>query len=1501
MTGDRRHGISVLYQPKESENTDSDLIAIHGLSGHPLGSWTHKQTGVMWLKDLLPDDLPNTRIMTFGYEAKFRNFTGHQDLMNIATEFLCALEKLRGSREESDRPIFLVCHCLGGVVAKKALLISPNTDGHAKIQKAVVGVLFLATPQTTQDPISTGKLLARIASTHSLFRAFKPATSKSRVLYEITADFKRGRPDINFVSFYETREVSMGIFKRLAVDQGSAVLGLPGEDVIGQHANHLDIATFSGKTDANFHNVISRLRKLHETITSSGPLRPQVSKEQVVEIKHISEDTESLFEIPFLPCECFRGREDLIERMQDHFALEGTQKQLSYVLTGLGGCGKTHAALHYAQRNRFKYRHGVFFLNASSKETITTNIGRFIDLLKLPSASNKVEAFKKWLCRSNHSNWLLIFDNADDMTKTPISTYIPTTSHGHVLVTTRDQAALGSISDHGTPMDVLDEEPAIEVLLVKAGLRSVSAEDEIHCREIVKLLGYLPLAVEQAGAFIRVQQKPVRDYRALCEERVYEGLQGASGTGNSLTSYLPVWDVNFKQVEKELSVAANLLLLMSFLEPMDIPESMLRRGTSSKRIWNTSGEVTELSAKDAGLLTGIVDLIQDPMSFNQAINRLLAFSLIKPHNAGKRGRVFSVHPLVQYCATQRVSTVQQKRWSKQAILLVCQAFPFNTHIDEGFGDKGREMLAHLPRVLAEYDSLSPDNRFNAANKRHLSIMLLSSTKFSDTRWKIEAVSRAKELVLGDQDVFLRAWVATAESTILRSQGKLDQSMSALEDHVRNTTLPGLTENLESDARFNSQRGELILSFAETKFREGDAKSAREELEAWQPLQPFAPTSMEKLVLHSREILLGRIYKDEGNFLGALIIFQKKLRETGLVANQSAGWQLLMLNNLSDTYCELGRPLEAEMVLNKQLKLVYEKGWEELSTGRRLRLSLIETWLRRGDFKQATRGLEALLPAYEAIDHLNDIQRIGQIRVWTSFARIAHLEKRWTSAAEYWNQALGVIESTGWTDSLIHAVVLLSLAQASFNLGQHDSSQDFADLAEKGLATIPKRHFIVGLASYWFDFVHVPLGTEGPSTIINQSRVDVELDLLFDSIHPKSNEDVPRRPGPSISTTPIKSEPLYRLPYTVAADGHKGRSRSIPRPSRSTIKQTSSVPLPSSPSHDPTRPTRDSPSMLGIQVENDMESRKWFRHLDESLNFLDEEGIPDWEDTDEPVKIAVLDTGVDMTHAYLRSQSERIEAESFLEDGDPRDEDGHGTNVVALVLRVARNANVFVAKVANTQDNLNPQAIAEAIDHAVKEWEVSIINMSFGFDEPHERIRQAMQRAQAADVIMFAAGHNDGANKPLAFPASAQNVIAIGATNSAGKDASFSPLAHSTGLFFSTFGERVVTLGTERSGTSFATPIAVGIAGFIMDYANHLISPEFNPVLGKSEEESDTELQERRDLIARIRTLEGMNAILRECARGAHNYLAPWILFKPGHREVRHIITHRLKNTSGSTS
>ncbi|KUJ12820.1 uncharacterized protein LY89DRAFT_622819, partial [Mollisia scopiformis] len=99
------------------------LVAVHGIKGHPHRTWTHPN-GEKWLEDYLPKDFPNTRILTFGYNAQV--FTSSRGcIIDYAEQLLQNLASVRASRDQKasfvlpNRPIIFVCHSLGGLVVKK--------------------------------------------------------------------------------------------------------------------------------------------------------------------------------------------------------------------------------------------------------------------------------------------------------------------------------------------------------------------------------------------------------------------------------------------------------------------------------------------------------------------------------------------------------------------------------------------------------------------------------------------------------------------------------------------------------------------------------------------------------------------------------------------------------------------------------------------------------------------------------------------------------------------------------------------------------------------------------------------------------------------------------------------------------------------------------------------------------------------------------------------------------------------------------------------------------------------------------------------------------------------------------------------------------------------------------------------------------------------------------------------------------------------------------------
>lgn len=134
-------------------------------------------------------------------------------------------------------------------------------------------------------------------------------------------------------------------------------------------------------------------------------------------------------------------------------------------------------------------------------------------------------------------------------------------------------------------------------------------------------------------------------------------------------------------------------------------------------------------------------------------------------------------------------------------------------------------------------------------------------------------------------------------------------------------------------------------------------------------------------------------------------------------------------------------------------------------------------------------------------------------------------------------------------------------------------------------------------------------------------------------------------------------------------------------------------------------------------------------------------------------------------------------------------------------------------------------------------------MSFGFPtrdiDGYGELERAIEKAYSKHVLLFAAASNSGANLDRAYPARDQNVICIHSTDANGNRSKFSPTAISDDTNLATIGEAVesawpVHLCDEntnptfikyKSGTSYATPIAAGIAAFLLQYATQYLTED----------------------------------------------------------------------------
>ena len=371
---------------------------------------------------------------------------------------------------------------------------------------------------------------------------------------------------------------------------------------------------------------------------------------------------ERVWNVPFPHNPFFTGREDILAQLHANFHIGYTNALFRpQAINGLGGIGKTQIAVEYAHHYHQSYT-AVLWVRAESQETLISSYNEIASLLKLPEREAQeqdtiIQSVKRWL--HTHQGWLLLVDNADELEYLP--PFLPTVIGGHLLITTRasDLSHLGVGVAHSLVVETFSPEQGTRFLLQRAGLLALDAElalapsqDRIVAQQISQELGGLPLALDQAGAYIKATTSDLATYQQLYQQHRIRLLKERRGRDHP-EPVATTWSLSFQRVEEKSLEAADLLRLCAYLSPHTIPEAILTKGT-------------------AHIGPHMVSVGADLYMFNGAIETLQAYSLLVRNS---QTHSVSVHQLVQTVVRESMTTEEKKRWKQWAVLAVNEAQP----------------------------------------------------------------------------------------------------------------------------------------------------------------------------------------------------------------------------------------------------------------------------------------------------------------------------------------------------------------------------------------------------------------------------------------------------------------------------------------------------------------------------------------------------------------------------------------------------------------------------------------------------------------------------------------------------------------------------------------------------------------------------------------------------------------------------------------------------------
>ncbi|KAL3595984.1 hypothetical protein FPOAC2_10354 [Fusarium poae] len=298
------------------------------------------------------------------------------------------------------------------------------------------------------------------------------------------------------------------------------------------------------------------------------------------------------------------------------------------------------------------------------------------------------ETFRDYLSSEEAGKWFLIIDNADNIETLHgkaqgsggIVEFVPGCEHGYVLFTTRSREVADSVAQTNVlRLSGMDERDA-RALLRSSLIEKDQMQNTVLVDKLLRTLAYLPLAITQASAYMRINQLAIEEYLQLLQntsqdmaELLSVGFRDGTHYGSAQGAVVTTWIVSFNQIRALHGEAEKLLSFSACIEPKAIPQTLLPRFGSEQ-------------------------------SMARAIGTLCGYSFLSKRGDGD---TFDMHSLV-HLATQLWNKDEgyEDEIRQTTLARVAEAFP-----DDDWENREvwRQYLPHALRLLDNADCVESDD------------------------------------------------------------------------------------------------------------------------------------------------------------------------------------------------------------------------------------------------------------------------------------------------------------------------------------------------------------------------------------------------------------------------------------------------------------------------------------------------------------------------------------------------------------------------------------------------------------------------------------------------------------------------------------------------------------------------------------------------------------------------------------------------------------------------
>jgi hypothetical protein len=306
-----------------------------------------------------------------------------------------------------------------------------------------------------------------------------------------------------------------------------------------------------------------------------------------------------------------------------------------------------------------------------------------------PQEGKQSESVLQWI--SERTDWLMIFDGADGHYQI-VEKFLPPGKGGNILITSRN-VGLKRISLTSLKVLNMAEGEATSLLLKSASLDGMSGHNINFARRLASELGGIPLALDQAGAYMLTSECGIDDYLELYTKHKHELMSDPEfkGASNYDRTTYGTWDISMQRIEdvaakdgdKALAAqyAIRILRIFAFLDHANIPEELFKNAAENYMKRNINEEAKSnipLSIRllDHQTLFLSVEGVWEKMKFLAGVRALISLSFIETHS-----QLYSMHLLVHAWNRNRIPKAESTHLCQKARALLSCSVDLDYRID----------------------------------------------------------------------------------------------------------------------------------------------------------------------------------------------------------------------------------------------------------------------------------------------------------------------------------------------------------------------------------------------------------------------------------------------------------------------------------------------------------------------------------------------------------------------------------------------------------------------------------------------------------------------------------------------------------------------------------------------------------------------------------------------------------------------------------------------------